>query len=79
MAGRAGVLWPADHLHSAGAYLASRVAALPKVNPVGVLAPLAKHRQATAPWSGRLKSAVASGNAVAAVTLPVKGTNTKLP
>jgi hypothetical protein len=59
------------YLHSVGAYLANKVGAVPKVKPVGALAPLAKQRQATTDWSGTLNSAVASGNALAAVDSPV--------
>ena len=38
--------------HSPGAYLASKVAALATVKPLGTVAPLAKQRHATAPCSG---------------------------
>jgi len=77
MAVRAGVLWRSEnpafatYRHSDGAYLASSVGAALKVIPVGAVAFFAMQRQATAAWSGTLKSAVASGKAVAAVLVPV--------
>jgi hypothetical protein len=49
------------------------------VTPVGPVAPLARQRQLTVPWSGTANSAVASGKPVAAAVVPVNGTKSKLP
>ena len=77
MAASQGVLSPTERQaiavqrHSDGANLASSVGVAAKVIPVGALASFARQRHATAAWSGTLKSAVASGKAVAAPLVPV--------
>ncbi len=65
--------------HSEGAYRPSNVALAASVKPLGTLAPLAKQRQLTAPWSGTANSAVASGKPLAAVLVPVNGTSCNVP